>query len=237
MAAVRTYARRNTTALVAMFLLGAITASMIMSRADAEGIPADKVSVSASTLEVMHAQPVPGQSEETVTLMTGRFRSSSPTDLIISVTAECALWTNIATAGNDTSQAISRVEVWVEIDGAIVPVSASEPAGSTSAIDPADQGSRGRVVFCNRASQLITENFNDDSSDDIIRSYNRTRDANGFNWGALNVGSGVHDIVVKARLATALSGDGNPDGQLAKAAVGKRTLIVEPTKMANDAVF
>lgn len=223
-------------ALVAIAALG-VLAIFGLGPATATHQPADKVAVAASTLEVMHSQATPGQTEETVELLSSRLRTSSPTDLLLSVSAECALWTNVATIGNDDAESIGRVEVWITIDGTIVPVSASEPAGSPSAIDPADQGSRGRVVFCNRATRLKTENFNDDSSDDVIRLFNRTRSANAFNWAALNVGSGVHEIKVLARLVTKLAGDGSPADQLAKAAVGKRTLVIEPAKLANDATF
>lgn len=223
------------------FALGALALALVANSmlrpAGATHQPADKVSVGASTLEVLSSQSTPGTKDETVELMSSTLKTSSPTDLILSVTAECALWTNVATAGNDSSESIARVEVWIEIDKAIVPVSSTEPAGSTSAVDPADQGSRGRVVFCNRAMQLKTENFNDDSSDDVIKLFNRTRYANAFNWVALNLGNGVHEVKVFARLVAKLVSDGNPSEQLAKAAVGKRTLVIEPAKLANDATF
>lgn len=47
----------------------------------------------------------------------------------------------------------------------------------------------------------------------------------GFNWMALDVGSATHAIVVKARLTTSETQKAS-----ALAAIGKRTLIVEPVK-------
>ncbi|MGH9998962.1 MAG: hypothetical protein ACRD90_03760, partial [Nitrosopumilaceae archaeon] len=60
-------------------------------------------------------------------------------------------------------------------------------------------------------------------------AYLRTKSTHGFNWVALNVGSGVHTVEVKAMLTSAVIGDGD-----ASVMVGKRTLIVEPVKLAND---
>ena len=59
----------------------------------------------------------------------------------------------------------------------------------------------------------------------------------------LNAGSGDHTIVVKADLATSDQCEGAPDfpdtatfgGECANGYVGNRTLVVEPTKLANNA--
>jgi len=168
-------------------------------------MPADKIGVSASTIEVMDTtQPQP------VTLLTATLRTSSPTDLMIKVTGECALWTNVS---SPDGLAQANVKVWVEMDGAPVPVTS----------DPAQGGpDDGKVVFCNREFQVV-------SIVDVLQLFLRTRAAQAFNWVTLNVGSGIHTIEVKARLDTLVAG-----AAVAKAAVGKRTLIVEPAKLAND---
>lgn len=46
------------------------------------------------------------------------------------------------------------------------------------------------------------------------------------------MGSGIHTVVVMAQLETEVTGVGE-----AKAGVGKRTLIVEPVKLAGDVVL
>jgi hypothetical protein len=173
------------------------------------------MAVSGSTVEIMSAGLLTGSSQQTEQLLAGRIKTSGPTDLIFRVTAECALWTNVQTVGNAQSEAEATVKVWVTVDGNAVPVS----SGDT--VEP------GKVVFCNRAYRLETVNFSDDNA--TIRQFLRTRTANAFNWMTLNVGSGVHDITVMASLELNASGSA-----YAKAAVGKRTLIVEPVKLAND---
>ena len=64
-----------------------------------------------------------------------------------------------------------------------------------------------------------------------ISQYQATKNANAFNWLRQNVGAGQHTITVKADLSSsAMNGT-------AEAIVGNRTLVVDPTKMANDAVI
>ncbi len=255
---------------LALIALGvAITALLVAmyyanrESAGAAGTPANKVWVAGSTIEKMTAGlTAPGvEAKDEVALAKGQIRFSNPTDLRISATAECALWTNTATTGNDDSEARARVEMWVTLDGKTVPVSSDDTAADTSTpqnplVDPAQQGPAGHVVFCNRANRMKTEGFDDNTatSDLLIRSYNRSREANGFNWGALNVGvdqqdggydnpangNNVIDVVLHARLADSLTDtkttDSNgADSPYAKAAVGKRTLFVEPVKMAEQA--
>lgn len=170
--------------------------------------PANKVSAAGSAAEVVD----PGES---VTILSEKVKTSNPTDLILGVTAECVITTELTTVGNDSQTAEGQVRVWVEIDGKKVPVSADDTA------DP------GKVTFCDRLQQRETSMFDDE--DATIRTLDRQGTANGFNWMALNVGSATHTIEVKADLTTSAT-----DGASAKAAVGKRTLIVEPVKSAND---
>ena len=68
-----------------------------------------------------------------------------------------------------------------------------------------------------------------DDEQDSIRTFMETRQANGFNWMALNVGAATHLIEVKAELTTTATVKAS-----AKAVLGNRTLIVEPTKAANN---
>ena len=170
--------------------------------------PADKVSAAGSAGKVVG----PGES---VTLLSEKVKTAKPTDLILGVTAECVITTELTTVGNDTEQAEGQVRIWIEIDGKTVPVSADDTA------DP------GKVTFCDRLQRRETSMFDD--RDATIKTLDRQGTANGFNWMALNVGSATHTIEVKADLTTSAT-----DGASALAAVGKRTLIVEPVKSAND---
>lgn len=212
----RTPASRNLFAALAGALL-LVTAFAVVGPATATHQPANKMSVSGSAVEVMSTGFSPlATTSEVVTLLTGKIKTSAPTDLIFRATMECALWTDITTVGNDESQAIATVKAWVEIDGVPVRVS-SDDTGAEA----------GKVVFCNRDYKRVTSMWDDENA--TIEDYLRTRTANAFNWILVNAGSGTHIIELKGSLETEVNGTGN-----AKAAVGKRTLIVEPEKLAND---
>ena len=196
-------------------LVAAAFAVNLVAPAAATHQPADKMAVSGASLEIITAPLIEGSSVTTAELLSGQIKTSSPTDLVLSVNLECALWTDITTVGNDDSESAARVKVWVEIDGVPVAVSGD------------DTEETGKVVFCDRAYRRTTTDFDDE--DARIDSYLRTRSAHSFDWISLNLGSGVHEVSVKAELETAVTGTG-----MAQAAIGKRTLVVEPTKLAND---
>ena len=181
--------------------------------------PADKVEASASNVEVMQTQSTLGSSSSEAVLLRGTMRTSSPTDLVIHVTAETGLYTAVTVLGTSDAEARARILVWVEIDGVPVPVTA-DGNGDGVFDDPDD----GRVVFNNRDQGLSSVNL-----PAILTAYERTRSANAFNWVALNVGPGIHSIVVKGRLETAAL-----VAAASTAAVGKRTMVAVPSKLAND---
>jgi len=205
---------------LAAVLTFALALSNFVVRTSAIHQPADKVAASASTLQVMQVQLVEGMSSLPVSLLSGTLRASSPTDLILQVSAECALWTDVAVVGNGTSEAIATVEVWIEIDGVAVPVTSDPAAGGPD---------NGKVTFANREFRLTTLNLDED---DEIQLYLRTKAAHAFDWVRLNLGSGIHVIEVKAQLTAQVTGMGT-----AKALVEKRTLVAEPAKLANDATI
>ena len=180
----------------------------------AESVPAMKVGVAASDVQVMQSQLVAGSSSSTVTLLTATIHTTNPEDVQFSVTAECSIVTSgdISNVGTVVSKA--TVRIWVEVDG--VPVQVS-PA----------QGDDGRVVFCNRDWQL-------DLADPggFLGLYEKTKSANAFNWMLQNVGAGTHSIVVMGQLTVYVTGVGT-----AQAGVGRRTLIAEPAHLTNDATF
>jgi hypothetical protein len=210
----RTLALISGTALVLSFLAFLIASAG--DRATATHQPADKVIASGSKVEVFSP-------DQEVTLLKGTIRSSSTSDLMLHVTAECSLTTNVTTVGNDDQSAEGKVEVWVEIDGK--PVGINNIGTSTTTSEAKDDG---KAVFCNRAYHRKTSMFDDTNA--TIETFFRTQDANGFNWVALNVGNGIHTVEVKANLTETATNNAT-----AKAAVGDRTMIVEPAKLANDA--
>lgn len=181
-------------------------------QATANHLPANKVAVSGGSLSTLSASS--GDSEA-MTILAGTFKSSNPTDLAIQVTAECSLWTDIRNEKNSDSTAFASVKVWVEIDGRVVPTAYDDAA------DP------GKVTFCERYFQMRLSGVVYDNT--TIETYLRTKSSHAFNWITMNVGSGEHWIVVKAQVDRYTAGEGNALGW-----IGKRSLIVEPTKLSGD---
>lgn len=181
--------------------------------------PADRVAVAGSVLEVMSAPLISGTTSEEVTLLEVDAKTSGGgTALVLQFTAECALWTQVMTVGNDDQEAIATVKAWIEINGEPVPVASD------------DDDETGKIVLCNRAHRQTTSLFENENA--TIEQFLRTRTANAFNWVALDVGSGTHTIEVKAILETQATDLGD-----ATAAVGKRTLIVDPVKLPPGTEF
>lgn len=197
---------------IALIALGvAITALLVAmfyanrDSAQATHHPADKAAVAGSTVLVTE----PGAP---TTILAHTMRTSTTADVVFAVTAECAIATEVKTVGNDDQSAEGVVDVWVEVDG--VPVAVAT-------------GDNGRVTFCNEAHRRVTTLFDDE--DATIETFDRSKQANGFNWTRLNMGNGIHKIEVKAQLTETATNKATAD-----AAIGKRTLTVAPTHMAND---
>jgi len=168
---------------------------------------------------------------ENVTLMTAKFKTAAPEDAILNVSLECTILTALITNNdNNSATATSTITVWVEIDGKVVPINdVSSPGDHTPGIG----NDTDRVVFCNREySRTVTDTEDPEDGIDQIDDYISTKSSHSFQWLVMNLGSATHTITVKANLVT------NTVGQAqATAVVGNRTLIVEPTKLANDASF
>jgi hypothetical protein len=211
-------------------LAGLLVAGIVVNaQSGSNAQPADKVVASGSTLAVI------GPNEE-VTILTASLKSSSPTDLILTVTMECSIFTQLTTGpseegGTDSAMAAGHVRAWVEIDGVIVPIN-SDSANSAPGTES------DKVTFCNRVYQRTVEDAEETllqpngDGQDIEDDFIATKDANAFNWLRLNLGSGDHSIVVKATLLQETDGDAT-----AEAAIGNRLLIAEPSKLANNAVI
>lgn len=185
--------------------------------------PANKAAAAGAALE---------EFDRSVVLLQERLKVSSPYDLILQLTSECSIVTELTTGGTgaeDFSEASGSVQMWITIDGEAVPV-------QTGDIDPDAEGTQeddGKVTFCNRTYGRSVEDADGDGNVDQEDDYIRTKNANAFNWLALNVGTdydkpdngnNIVDVVVHAAYETSEQGRA-----IADAFVGKRTLILEAT--------
>lgn len=226
--------RKASTPLVAALLVATLfVAYQAANTANATHEPANKGAAAGSDIdEVSDAAPI----------LSETMKVSSPEDLIIQVTAECSILTQLTT-NNDSlnSRAFGSVRLWVEIDGHRVPVSVDDTAvdGDDEDSDGADASDIGEVTFCNRAYERTVEDQEDNTPPDGVdeeSDYIDTRTANAFNWLALDTGfiydepfNGNNILTVKlfADYDTTTAGEA-----LAEAFVGSRTMIIEPIKLS-----
>jgi hypothetical protein len=152
-------------------------------------------------------------------------KTSEKADLIISITAECALATDVKIKGSgkeETSTSMAQIKIKVLVDG--------------------EEAAPGEVVFAYRKMELKGLLWAPDDFDAIdpeglldlpeqyIEIYEETRTANAFNFIAKNVGSGVHHIEVQVMTDASADFEGARIG----AVLGKRTLVVEAVQMVHD---
>lgn len=239
--------RRSVIGFAALALLVAGWLAAGQARADHQ--PADKIAVSGSAAEV-----VGPQTDEI--LLEATLKTSSPTDLMFLFSGECALFTDTSVQPQgklSKAEATARVETWIEVDSTpandsddasntVVPVASNDTGAAPTDIsldnDVPPQAGAGRVVLCHRTQGLEAAlDFADAGlleEESFIRLYQGTRNANAFNWVKLNMGSGTYEIEVHAQIVDEIS-TLNGGAATAKGVVGKRTLIVQPAKLANDA--
>ena len=235
-------ARRLPMVLGALLLVAPVFTAYTAQQATATHMPADKVAAAGSSID---------QISDATPILSDTMKVSSPSDLILSVTAECSILTALSTEGTsaagaapETDNSEGKVEIWVTIDGTTVPV-------STADLDPVADGVQtddGHAVFCNREYERSVANAEDDDDGfDSERDYIRTRTANAFNWLAIDTGTAydsptngnnILDIVVYADFThtpvqCTTDDTTSPDFvTCSDAFVGARTLIVEPTKLS-----
>jgi len=246
--------RRDVSTGILILLLTGVLVSQTL-QAVANHMPADKV-VAASG-EVMETGTtintvVPGEQIATapVELLEVSFRSSSPSDLMLQVTLECAIITEVLVPGDDdggssnSGEAEGRIKTWLTFDDngtdpqEIIPIntfSANPQPSNPSAIgDDSD-----KVTFCNTANKITLTDAEENEGgqpggdgNDELRNYLRLKHSNAFNWIYFNAGNGIHKVELWAQF---IPGSSTSTGSSTSGYVGNRMIIIEPTKFPNDA--
>lgn len=209
----------------------AIPATLAATTSNAQ--PADKAVAAASHVKAMDPNT-------TAPILSATFKTSKPEDLLISLSAECSILTDVLIAGNSTpgakddQTAAGTIKMYLNLDGKIVPLT------DTSA-PPQDPNANGNgsiatdsVTFCNQVHRrTVGDSENPQDGIDQSEDWLTTKSAADFNWVRLNAGSGDHTLQVFAQFTD----DSSTPNAHAEGYVGNRTLIIEPTKLANNAVI
>ena len=218
--------RKGGIAVLAIVGAGMATTAVV---ATATHTPADKPFAAAS--KTVRAQP-----GVKVPLLTATVKNSKPTDMMLHVSMECSIITDTvllggtAPGGTESTRAEGRIRTWIEVDDQVVPIisQSAPPQNPPTAGDDTD-----KVTFCSRVFERTVQDKEDPQDGwDGSRDYIATKDANAFNWVRLNMGSGVHKIVLYGELTQSATGSSSAD-----AYIGNRSMIGVPGKFANDAVI
>jgi hypothetical protein len=226
-----TFSRRAVMAGTAVAVIG-VAVPVTLAATTSSAQPADKAVAAGS-----HVQTVTPNGE--VKILSATFKTSKPEDLLISVSAECSILTDVVIAGNptpgakDNQSASGDVRVYLTLDGKVVPITDT----SAPPQDPSANGNGDKVkdsaTFCDRVfRRTVGDSENPQNGIDSSEDYLSTKSANAFNWVRLNSGAGDHELDVWADFTTDATSNSNAD-----AYIGNRTLIVEPTRLANNAVI
>jgi hypothetical protein len=181
--------------------------SYVAPKADATHEPANKAAAAGSDIDEV---------SDDKAILSDTFRVSTQEDMIVNVTSECSILTSLLTEGGPNTSEVSskvfgQVELYVTLDGKIVPVSVNDvngpdaPGGDSDGEEAQDDPQeQGEVVFCNRAYQRsiqdteenegpATGGNQDGDGTDTESDYLRTRTANAFNWLATDIGFAYDD--------------------------------------------
>ena len=237
-------------ALVAVLTMSTVAIALSQS---AVAAPANKTVMGSGNMGAQIA------SDGWQTIISGTIKTSTPSDLVISHDQECTIHTGL-NLDQDNEQATSaiRQDIRLLVDGDVVPATYGDEDGIVTLCGRAyhiDTNVLSTVYeLCNWAESLDLDldgqpdNAEVCTDDEVyFDSFIRTKQAHGWHWVALDVGSGEHTVEVQSKLVNELDGVGNQKGKKGAASdsgdatvdtvleIGKRNLIVTEEKLATGA--
>lgn len=238
--------RRNfsVATLIAALVIAVAYSSLPLSSSEADTLPSSKAAVQTGNINVMDALLGPGNTTTAWgTVLETNLRTSQQKDLLVDVSAEIGLLTRTLVRSRngdaDGASATAGVQMRVVIDGGTANQRIAEP---------------GNVVF-GRRTQILTaifqgllegcltvdENGNVIIDEDCVEPEElelilRTMNANAFTFALDDLGSGIHNVKVQARILLANELLGTQQGEVeARALIGKGTLAVQEVRLVRNA--
>jgi len=215
----------------AVLLAALLFMSWTAQQASANHQPADKPFASAAKLTKF-------TSGSNVTLLTATVKNSKPADMMLLLSMECSIVTDVIIPGSttggttQTSSARGQIRTWIEIDNQTVPIVSSSSPPQTP-VPGTPNSEDGKVTMCDRLHErTVKDTESPQNGIDYSKDYQDTKSSNAFNWVRLNMGSGIHTITVKADFIYTATGTSTASGY-----VGARSLVGIPGKFANDATI
>ena len=215
--------------LIGTILVASLILAMFVPQIGLANQPSSKFAVAGSEVRIVKPDPKGLGTYPKIKLLSTWIKTAEDKDLVISFTSEVVLFTDTKITGKGDKalddQDKASVKVWVTVDGKKVfpdEITFAERIqtlkGKLSQVIVNPDGS---IVKVPEEVELILE----------------TTEANGFNFLKLNVGSGVHEIIVYATIElkeTSKSGEVSADPW---AAIGDRTMVVQEVRLIKDATL
>lgn len=221
-------------------LIAVLFAAVAISQAT---VPSSKAAVGGQEVEISYNPEALQSMDEDIVLAEVELKTTKKKDLVVFVSAECALMTDTTAKGQKVPDTdLASIDVWVEItpddspmgtyEGIMGPVTFAERVQTmegtlsdmTYVCVPGDADGNG----------VVDEDEEVCDWEDIpeeVRLILDTTTANAFNFYILDLEPGVHTITVKAKTTTQENG---VDSSNVLAAVGDRSVIVQELRLVND---
>ena len=232
-------------ALVAVLAMSTVAIALSQS---AIAAPANKTAIGSGSMGAI------ADSDGWTTIVAGTIKTSTPSDLIVRHNQECAIHTGLnLDQDNEKATSAVREDIRLVVDGEVVPATYGDEDGIVTLCGRAyhiDTNVLSTVYdLCAFAESLdldgdgVPDNTEVCEDDEIyFDSYIRTKQAHGWDWVVIDVGSGVHTVEVQAMLFNELddltngkkgkANDSNNDTVETILEIGKRSLIVTESKLA-----
>jgi len=231
---------------IAVVLIVVMLAAVAISQAGNNcDVPASKAAVAGENIEFIEFSTDGEETYGPVLLAEATIKTANKKDLVIAFTSENTLITDTAVLGSKKAglgdEDVASIVVWVEVDG-------------DGEQDTGDEAFPGSVTFAERVQYMdgrlsdITWTCNPYDPDvenpedcvlelpEYVRLMLETTSANGFNYLALNMESGCHDIKVWATVELKDGAIDEVAEEDVAAIIGKRTLVIQEVRLINDKV-
>jgi len=227
---------KNSKLIVGMLALS-LALPLALTTGQAQSGPSAKVTAKTSALNLIHATT--GTNDwATISGFANTIKTANQKDLFIGVSLEVGLYTQTLVKSknmvSDTSTAHSSVEIQVLVDG-----KAAEPGSVvygrrsqtlTATLEGAIASCLSIVTNANGSLSIVLDP--DCVTPEEIELILDTMDAATFNFVAVDVPQGLHDISVQARIIA--GAEVQTGSASATATVGKGTLTVESVRLIKD---
>jgi len=227
----------NNSKLIVGMLALSLALPLALTTGQAQSGPSAKVTAKTSALNLIHATT--GTNDwATISGFANTIKTANQKDLFIGVSLEVGLYTQTLVKSknmvSDTSTAHSSVEIQVLVDG-----KAAEPGSVvygrrsqtlTATLEGAIASCLSIVTNANGSLSIVLDP--DCVTPEEIELILDTMDAATFNFVAVDVPQGLHDISVQARIIA--GAEVQTGSASATATVGKGTLTVESVRLIKD---